>query len=433
MADRSGATALQPQLAYHDGREASEFTRVRSAAAERFSAMGWPQTSEEEWRRSDVSSFDFDSYQVSLNGRESPSAAALPDGASAFFRFSADSNRLSAMSDAARDAGLVVSTLDALQSSDPLTADVAALMEQLVQEGADNRFVAWNAAAYTHGLVIWVPEGYVASEPVIVEVEIAGEGTAVLPRIIIRAAAGSDATVIVRLRGVEEEGEAFVCEVHQIDVAANARLRYNMVNELNIDSYLISLGSGTVARDGFFRHSATHLGSLFTKGRIDVALQGPGADMELDGLYFTHADQHMDLRTVQRHEAPTAYSRTFYKGALRDEGRSVYQGLIRVEENASGTDAYLTNNNLVLNDGARSDSIPSLQIGTNDVRCSHGSTTGRIDPLQLFYLMSRGYKESEAVEMLIEGFFDEIVSKLPEILRDELRETIVQRVREAED
>jgi Fe-S cluster assembly protein SufD len=155
--------------------------------------------------------------------------------------------------------------------------------------------------------------------------------------------------------------------------------------------------------------------------------------MELDGLYFTHADQHMDLRTVQRHEAPTAYSRTIYKGPLRDEGRSVYQGLIRVEENASGTDAYLTNNNLVLNDGARSDSIPSLQIGTNDVRCSHGSTTGRIDPLQLFYLMSRGYKESEAVEMLIEGFFDEIVAKLPEILRDELRETIAQRVHDSED
>lgn len=433
MAERSDATALQEQIAYHDGREAQALTRLRTRAAERFAGMDWPLTSEEEWRRSDVSSYDFDRYRVSLNGQQSPTATALPDGASAFFRFGADGTRLTAMSDAARDAGLIVSTLDTLQAADPLTTDVAALMEQLLQSGTDNRFVAWNAAAFTQGLVISVPAGYIAAEPVVVEYEIAGEDVAVLPRTIIRAAAGSDLTVIVRFRGTAEEGEVFVCEVHQMDVAANARLRYNMVNQLNIDSSLISLGSGTVARDGFFRHSATHLGGLFTKGRIDVALQGPGADMELDGLYFASADQHMDLRTVQRHEAPTAYSRTFYKGAIRDEARTVYQGLIRVEEDASGTDAYLTNNNLILNDGARSDSIPSLQIGTNDVRCSHGSTTGRIDPIQLFYLMSRGYRESEAVEMLIEGFFDEIVAKLPDILRDELRELVLERVQEAAD
>ena len=112
----------------------------------------------------------------------------------------------------------------------------------------------------------------------------------------------------------------------------------------------------------------------------------------------------MDLRTVQNHVSPKAHSLTLYKGAVQDEAHSVYQGLIRVDHEALSTDAYLTNNNLILSEEARSDSIPTLQINTDEVRCSHGSTTGKLDPRQLYYLYSRGYSPAEAKRILVRGF-----------------------------
>jgi Fe-S cluster assembly protein SufD len=159
-----------------------------------------------------------------------------------------------------------------------------------------------------------------------------------------------------------------------------------------------------------------------------VHIVGEGADAKINGLYFAEEDQHLDLRTVQYHRAPHGGSRTFYKGAVRDEGRSVYQGLIEVAPGADKTDAYLTNNNLILNDGARADSIPSLRIQTDDVKCSHGSTTGKIDPAQLYYLETRGYSEAEARELLVEGYFEEVAAGLDARLGDVIRSVVHQRL-----
>ena len=127
----------------------------------------------------------------------------------------------------------------------------------------------------------------------------------------------------------------------------------------------------------------------------------------------------MDLRTVQRHDSPRATSRAFYKGAVEGGGRSVFQGLIEVAVGASGTDAYLTNRNLLLGDTARSDSIPTLRIGNNDVRCSHGSTTGRLSDDEIFYLESRGLDRGEARELLIIGYYEELLGDSPGLFRDE--------------
>jgi Fe-S cluster assembly protein SufD len=200
---------------------------------------------------------------------------------------------------------------------------------------------------------------------------------------------------------------------------------------LNIDSTAFSNGTIRVDRDATLHHFVTVFGGLLSKVRFDANLVGTGADVDLDGLYFGHEDQHMDLRTVQNHKAPHANSRTFYKGAVKDEARSVYQGLIAVDHGAVQTDAYLTNNNLILNDGARADSIPSLQINTDDVKCSHGSTTGKIDAEQLFYLQSRGFSDNEAKSMLVQGFYDELIVRVPEVVQEALRQKVTERIRES--
>ena len=119
------------------------------------------------------------------------------------------------------------------------------------------------------------------------------------------------------------------------------------------------------------------------------------------------------MGTALRHVSPGATSRAAYKGAVQGGGRSVYQGLIDVGQGASGTDAYLSNRNLLLGEGARADSIPTLRIGNNDVRCSHGSATGRLGEEELFYLQSRGLSEEEAREMLVLGFFEDLLERSP--------------------
>jgi Fe-S cluster assembly protein SufD len=136
----------------------------------------------------------------------------------------------------------------------------------------------------------------------------------------------------------------------------------------------------------------------------------------------------MDLRTVQHHKAGGSYSRSFYKGAVKDSGRTVYQGLIEVLPTAPKTDAYLTNRNLILNDGARADSIPGLRINQDDVRCSHGSTTGRIDPAQVFYLQTRGLAPREAARLLVTAYFQELVDLMPEEMKARVSAAVEQRV-----
>jgi len=130
------------------------------------------------------------------------------------------------------------------------------------------------------------------------------------------------------------------------------------------------------------------------------------------------------MRTVQYHLQRAGQSRAFFKGAVAGNGRSVYQGLIEVDEAAPGTDAYLTNKNLILNDGARADSIPCLRIKTDDVKCSHGSTTGKLDEEALFYLMSRGLSRDSARKELITAFFEELIETAPEAERERLSSRI---------
>ena len=212
-------------------------------------------------------------------------------------------------------------------------------------------------------------------------------------------------------------------------VVGNAgQIEYFGMQNVNIDSSVISNAVATVGRDATFRSYVAVFGGLFSKYRLDAVMVGEGGDAFLGGVYFPHEDQHVDLRTVQRHISPKAHSLTLYKGAVTDEARSVFQGLISVDHDALSTDAYLTNNNLILGDDAQADSIPTLEIHTDEVRCSHGSTIGKLDAGQIYYLETRGYSPDEAKRMLVEGYFEEILGKYPETVSDEIHLLLVDRI-----
>ena len=167
------------------------------------------------------------------------------------------------------------------------------------------------------------------------------------------------------------------------------------------------------------------LGGRLAKVNQEVALTAQGARAQVNGVMFTTARQNLTYITRQDHQAPHTTSDLLYKGALKNSSRIVWKGMIRVEKEAQKTDAYQKNDNLMLADTARADSIPGLEIEANDVRCTHGATAGRVDADMIFYLRSRGIPHEMAVRLAIEGFFANVYDR---ITLEPVRETLRQAV-----
>ncbi|TVQ39587.1 MAG: Fe-S cluster assembly protein SufD [Spirochaetaceae bacterium] len=411
---------------------------IRRRALQAFCAMVWPTTEDEEWRRSDISSYDFDSYGLAPAAVvQPPQIAGSVDGAerSGVIRF-----RNGQCSEASLDAGLarqgvVFGPLSVLlddgvgNNSAQHAAAVDAVRRLLEQrsQSFENRILAWHYATWTHGVVLYVPRFVEVKVPFEVQFDNGADQALSAPQVIAVLEEGARATLLHSVTG-DDEGEVLINEAIDVDVAAAAYFDLFTHYDLNVDSTTFSNGRADIGRDAGFHSFVSNFGGMFSKLRFDADLNETGGDIDLDGLYFASRDQHMDLRTVQSHNAFNANSRTFYKGAVKDESHAIYQGLIRVARNASQTDAYLTNNTLLLNNGARADSIPGLNINTDDVKCSHGSTTGKIDPLQLFYLQSRGLPSDVARIMLVQGFLEEVINRAPLQVRERLRELVEQRI-----
>jgi Fe-S cluster assembly protein SufD len=184
-----------------------------------------------------------------------------------------------------------------------------------------------------------------------------------------------------------------------------------------------------VGRDAQVDQINLNFGGKVSKVKFGSDLAGPNSAAELDGLFFTTGEQHIDQTTWQVHSSPDTYSRLLYKGAVRDTSQSVYQGIIKAKPGAIRVDAYQTNNNIVLNDGARAHTIPGLLIDADDLKCSHGATVGNLDPDQIFYLRSRGIEEAEARRLVMLGFFEEVIERIPQdFIRERVQEIIRERM-----
>jgi len=184
-----------------------------------------------------------------------------------------------------------------------------------------------------------------------------------------------------------------------------------------------------VERDGNLDWIFGAIGSRLTKNFSDLDLIGRGAVGRMSGFYFTDNVQHLDHDTQQNHMAPNTTSDLLFKGALKGRSRSVWQGMIYVAPGAQQTDGYQANRNLVLSEKARADSIPGLEIMADDVRCTHGATVGKIDQDQVFYALSRGIPYREAERLIVEGFFDPIMQRIPfEGVRSRFQEAILEKM-----
>lgn len=285
-------------------------------------------------------------------------------------------------------------------------------------------------AEHMSATVIKVPAHKVVDSPVIVTHQVDLGGVATFPRLIIEAGENSEVTVIERFVTSDDlSPEALIVPVVQVVASQSARVRYLAINQLGDKVWQIGHQQGLGLKDSDLQMATVALGGDYARVRTDIRVAGPGASAKQVALYFAGDDQMHDFRTIQDHDAPYTHSDLLFKGAVQGHARSVYTGLIKIREHARGTAAFQTNRNLTLSDGSWAESVPNLEIETNDVKCSHASTVGPIDEEQRFYLESRGIDPSVAERLVVLGFFDEVLTQLPAgDLVDELRARVAAKL-----
>jgi Fe-S cluster assembly protein SufD len=265
-------------------------------------------------------------------------------------------------------------------------------------------------AALSRPITITVPAGTRPTGPVVVVHDIDADRAAVFPRTVVRVGRSAEVSVIEVVSSGDID--ALVVPVTEIDVADGAHARYLHLQQLGPRVWQSGLQASRVGRDATLTSVAIALGGEYARLRTDSALTGTGGTTELLAVYFGTENRMIDFRTTQDHRAPKTTSRLLYKGAVANQSRAVYSGLIRVEKGARGTNAFQTNRNLVLHEGAHAESVPNLEIEDNDVRCSHASAVGPVSEDQRFYLESRGVPSDAADRLITLGFLEDVLDQV---------------------
>jgi len=280
--------------------------------------------------------------------------------------------------------------------------------ERLGRTGApEDRIAAQTWASAEAATVVALDKGAIAEQPAVVR--ITGRGGLHYLQFVLRAATGSAGVVVL-----DHRGSGTLAANVEIDVEDAAQLTVVSVQDWADDAVHATAHSARLGRDARLKHVVVTLGGDLVRITSSSRFTGPGGDIEALGLYFADAGQHQEHRLFVDHAVPNCRSNVTYKGALQGDGaHTVWVGDVLIRAEAEGTDTYELNRNLVLNDGARADSVPNLEIETGEiVGAGHASATGRFDDEQLFYLQARGIPELEARRLVVRGFFAELVQRI---------------------
>ncbi len=404
----------------------------RRQAAERLAGITWPTADEEIWRYSRIDQFDLDRYRPLTRSDPGLVDGPAPGGGPV-------------AAEAGERAGLVVvhtgrvvrCELDEALSAKGVAIDDLAAGEETIRDAlgtcsdaSPDAFTQLHDAFLIGGAAVSVPPGVVVDKPIVVLHWSEGDGLASFPHTLVVAGESAEVTVLDRFASPDVRGGGHLVDaVVELLVGDNARVRYLSVQEHGPHTWQIALQRAHVGRDAALRSSAVALGGDYARLRSESLLTGEGGESDLLAVYFGDGAQMLDFRTLQDHDAPRTRSDLLFKGAVEDEARSVYSGLIRLRPPAQKANAFQTNRNLVLTEGAGAESIPNLEIEANDVRCSHASTVGPIDEDQLYYLESRGVRPEDAERLIVLGFFDDVFDRLPvRSLVAALRRTVIEKV-----
>jgi Fe-S cluster assembly protein SufD len=387
---------------------------ARPELLERYRALPLPTKADEHWRFTDLSGFDPDAFAAD-GATEIAAPATLLD---------VDAAGIAVVG----EAGIRIERAPEGIRFEPL-ADHP-LLGTLV--GSDEKFAAHNAALWQNGLLVHVPKGVVVERPLYVRVANSVPGGSLFWRLLVVADPEARFTVIEEYVSASPDLAAYSNAAVEIFVGQAANVEYVSVQSFSRETWHFASHHAKVDRDAELDWVAGGFGSAKGKVRIQNDLAGPGATSRVTGAYFADGTQHLDYDTFQEHIAPNTTSDFAFKGALRDDARAVWRGMIRVEQDAQKTNAYQENRNLLLSKSAHADSIPGLEILANDVRCTHGATLGQVDREQLFYLMARGLTRSEAERLIVRGFFQDVLDRVElQPVREALGNALEARIPQA--
>jgi len=315
-----------------------------------------------------------------------------------------------ALPEALTKAGVIFGSLEeaVLRHPDLIQAHFMAQDSRLGSE----KLTALHRALTTGGAFLYVPRGVEIDRPIVVHHWVSGERAAIFPHTLVIAEDNAKVTVVEFRQSASDADTTFSSGVNDLYAGPGAQLTYVSGQRWSRSSLGFQGNETIVQRDARVLSLGVQLGGRQTRTESHSRLQGPGAHSEMLSLAVAHGEQEFDQRTLQSHQSPNTSSNLLYKNALFDTARTIFSGLIIVDPGAQKTDAYQSNRNLLCSPDAEANSLPGLEIQANDVRCTHGSTTGKIDDEQMFYLASRGIATPTAQQLLVFGFFEEVLNKL---------------------
>jgi Fe-S cluster assembly protein SufD len=380
-----------------------------------YESLELPKEKDEPWRYTDLRrlKFDINQFEVAQPGRTDKTTTAAEalveeEGDRAGYLIQRDSDVVHVELDPAlKEKGVILSDLNtAIAEHGDLIKDH--LFTRLAK---DSMFQALHAAMFAGGTFLYVPKGVTVALPVESQRWIDRSGIAAFPHNLVVVEEDAEVIYFERHESTAEEASL---SIGGAEVVAGRAARVSVVSlqEYGNQIWHFQTQRATTAADVMLRSLVVTLGGKFSRNEIATSIEGERSMIDMLGLYFAEQGQHFDFRTLQDHVAGQSKSDLLYKGALKDESRAVYAGLIHVGKNAAFTDAYQTNRNLVLSDHAKADSKPELEIENNEVKCSHGASVSQIEENELFYLQARGIPEAEAQRLIVNGFFEEVVSRI---------------------
>ena len=405
----------------------------RTSAWSAYQALSLPQTTDEAWRRTDLRLLPAPDFKLPKEGayEDMPSVpedllkpltggehggqiTLLPGGSQVF------------LEEALMKQGVVFTDFrDAEKNHASL---LKKWIGQIVKPG-DGKFAALASALAQNGILLYIPKNVTVEAPLHSVLWGPGVDLAFFSHLLVYVDDGASVTYVHESASPDEAGHAMHAGVVEIHVGQGASLTFVELQSWGRGVWNFSHERARVERGGNLDWIFGAVGSRLTKNFSDLDLVGEGAQGRMSGFYFTDGNQHLDHDTQQNHLAPHTTSDLLFKGALKGKSRSVWQGMIYVAPGAQKTDGYQANRNLVLSEDARADSIPGLEILADDVRCTHGATVGKLEKEPLFYLKSRGIPQAEAERLVVEGFFDPIMQRIPfEGVRERFQQAILHKM-----
>lgn len=415
-------------------RAASWVHQLRKAAIARFAELGFPTTRHEEWKYTAVAPIAKvpftrvgDDRPMFLSGALERFSFGLSAGARLVFVNGHYSRKLSSLE--SLPSGVRVGSLAAA-----LTADRELIEPHLAGHARyqDHAFVALNTAFIEDGAFLYVSPGKVVGDPIHLLFISTAPGTAPAsyPRNLIVAGNNSQVRIVETYVGVGKH-VSFTNAVTEIVVGENAAIDHYTLQRESEEAFHIATLQVHQARSSTFASHSLAVGGALVRNDVNVVLDGEGSECTLNGLYMVTGQQHVDHHTRIDHARPHCLSRQLYKGVLDGKARGVFNGKIVVHPPAQKTDARQTNKNLLLSGDALIDTKPQLEINNNDVKCTHGSTIGRLDEDSIFYLRSRGIGLEAARSLLTYAFASEIINRIKvEPLRAKLENLVVTRLQQ---